>query len=456
MFSNIANPALVVSGQYGGPVLVYDKTTVTIYTCSGEQISSWKWNNGPAVAAGWSEAEDVIFVLEDGTVLTYSMFGIFHSSFSMGQEAKDGVLSAKIFSSHKGTGVAVLTSAYRFWMVTSLEEVSPRLWKMYDTGELPHPNAWCPLTVNNQSRLVVGRGTELVLLSVDTMDVLEVEVVKLGKVVSVTASHSQNKLCVVLETGLVWLGTMSRTLLTHELSNIPRMVAWCGEDAVVLIMGEEMECTLLHQSGDSTTDFQFNPLCIVQECDGVRIIVPGNHDLIHKVDRNVQEIFDYQLYRMVDSKDYGAKLLMASEALAQKSHKADEYIRMIGDMLNVAVSKCIAAAGAVYHHESEHQKKLMRAAKFGSAYLKTGIVTNEFKQQCETLRLLNNIRFYKVGIPLTYLQLEALSRQVLLDRLIARRLFPLALEISEFLNLPSTEGRSRVLGHWAMFKVDVM
>jgi hypothetical protein len=38
---------------------------------------------------GWSEEEEPVFVLEDGTVLIYSMFGIFKTSFSMGQEAKD-------------------------------------------------------------------------------------------------------------------------------------------------------------------------------------------------------------------------------------------------------------------------------------------------------------------------------------------------------------------------------
>jgi hypothetical protein len=38
---------------------------------------------------GWSEEEEPLFVLEDGTVLIYSMFGIFKTSFSMGQEAKD-------------------------------------------------------------------------------------------------------------------------------------------------------------------------------------------------------------------------------------------------------------------------------------------------------------------------------------------------------------------------------
>ena len=40
-----------------------------------------------------------------------------------------------------------------------------------------------------------------------------------------------------------------------------------------------------------------------------------------------------------------------------------------------------------------------------------------------------------------------------MDRLIARRLFPLALEISEFLKLSSV-GRSRVLAHWTIYKVE--
>ena len=38
---------------------------------------------------GLTDEEDPIFVLEDGTVLIYSLFGTFKSSFSMGQDAKD-------------------------------------------------------------------------------------------------------------------------------------------------------------------------------------------------------------------------------------------------------------------------------------------------------------------------------------------------------------------------------
>ena len=97
MFSSITNTSLVVSGQYGGPVISLDRGTVTIFTSSGEQISAWKWNYAPALAEGWSDIEEALFVFEDGTVLIYFMFGIFKTTFSMGQEAKDNkILSAKI------------------------------------------------------------------------------------------------------------------------------------------------------------------------------------------------------------------------------------------------------------------------------------------------------------------------------------------------------------------------
>ena len=164
VFSSISSTALVASGQYGGPIISLDKGVVTIFTSSGEQISAWKWSNSPALAAGWSDTEEALFVLEDGTVLIYSMFGIFKSTFSMGQEAKDiKILSAKIFSSHSGIGVAVLTTTHRFYLVSSTTE--PTVRKLYDCGELPSPWGWTPLAYDRQSKLVVGRGNEVLLLS---------------------------------------------------------------------------------------------------------------------------------------------------------------------------------------------------------------------------------------------------------------------------------------------------
>ena len=95
------------------------------------------------------------------------------------------------------------------------------------------------------------------------------------------------------------------------------------------------------------------------------------------------------------------------------------------------------------------------------------------------------MRHYRIGLPLTLPQLTRLTTPVLLDRfmsaqrlkiyhylktpqsiiyqiqlapldyfrLIHRRLFPLALEVAQFLQLPPAEGKSRVLAHWAIYKV---
>lgn len=446
VFSNVPVGSLVVSGQYGGPVLSLDRQTVTVLTSSGEQLSVWKWNNPPAVAAGWSDTEEPLFVLEDGTVLIYSMFGVFKSSFTMGQEAKNvKILSARIFSSVGGTGVAILTTIHRFYVVNSV--VEPRVRQLYDCGELTCPTTgWIPVTTDRQTKLLVGRGKELVILSYNEMTVLELELGD-AKVKMVSLSPSQNKMSVVMESGLLWLGTMSSCLVSLQLDQTPSQMAWCGEEAVFLTL-DSGTAMLVHTSGESESMFQPVPLSLVQECDGVRVICQGFHDLIHRVEDPVRDIY------RIASMSPGAILLMASQAFTAKSHKADEYIRMISGKVDRAVSQCVAAAGALF--QSPHQKELMKAAKFGNAFLsgKGSGTSTLFYQQCTTLKLLNSVRHYKLGIPLTLPQLNALSRPVLIDRLIQRRLFPLALQVCEFLQLPPAEGRSRVLAHWAIYKVE--
>lgn len=46
-----------------------------------------------------------------------------------------------------------------------------------------------------------------------------------------------------------------------------------------------------------------------------------------------------------------------------------------------------------------------------------------------------------------------LTSQVLLDRLVARRHYYLSIQIARHLQLPEIEGESRILAHWACYKV---
>uniref|UniRef100_A0A8C6D6F7 Vacuolar protein sorting-associated protein 16 homolog n=1 Tax=Moschus moschiferus TaxID=68415 RepID=A0A8C6D6F7_MOSMO len=62
-------------------------------------------------------------------------------------------------------------------------------------------------------------------------------------------------------------------------------------------------------------------------------------------------------------------------------------------------------------------------------------------------------RLMVVGDAPESIQYKQLTIQVLLDRLVLRRLYPLAIQICEYLRLPEVQGVSRILAHWACYKV---
>lgn len=68
---------------------------------------------------------------------------------------------------------------------------------------------------------------------------------------------------------------------------------------------------------------------------------------------------------------------------------------------------------------------------------------------CETLRVLNAVRFYEIGLPLSYEQYLRLTPEKLIRRLINRHEYLLALRISSYLRLPT----NYIYIHWAAEKI---
>ena len=54
---------------------------------------------------------------------------------------------------------------------------------------------------------------------------------------------------------------------------------------------------------------------------------------------------------------------------------------------------------------------------------------------------------------LTVPRLQHLSMPILIDRLVLRKLFYHAVKICQYLKIPDAEGASRILAHWACYKV---
>jgi hypothetical protein len=116
--------------------------------------------------------------------------------------------------------------------------------------------------------------------------------------------------------------------------------------------------------------------------------------------------------------------------------------------LTEAVDTCVNAAG--HEFDTQWQKRLLKAASFGKSVLDI-YNSDDFVDMCETLRVLNAVRFYKIGIPISFEQYNRLTPERLIQRLLNRHEYQLALKVASYLKLPS----DRIYIHWASAKVRI-
>lgn len=452
------NAVTLTCASYGGPVAVMrdrsklikiqgsGKPVISIYTSSGKLISSFAWNSGQLVQLGWSSTDDLLCVLEDGAVLMYDMFGTYQHTFGMGQEAQDKkVIEAKIFASPAGTGVAVLTSTYRIFLVNSVKE--PKIRRLPEIpGAHIVPNTWAVVCEERHTRVLLARDCDFFsLIEGETMAVQQV--VDFGDdstcIVAMAVSPRYAQLALLNDHGRLWIGstdlrTRFRLYDTRNIK-IPKQMIWCGLDCVVMNWESLVEVIGCY---DDTLKYTYDtPVHLVQETDCARAITPVSHDLLQKVPQVVQDIF------RINSTSPGSYLLEASKQFEKKSHRANEYIHLVKPRLSFAVHECIEAAG--HEFDPNTQKMLIKAAQFGKSFI-CDYDPEKYVLMCRVLRALNAVRDPKIGLPITYEQLVDITLQSFIDILVRRRQYFLAIQIAKYLQMPDC---SSILNHWAIYKV---
>uniref|UniRef100_A0A672PJT6 Vacuolar protein sorting-associated protein 16 homolog n=1 Tax=Sinocyclocheilus grahami TaxID=75366 RepID=A0A672PJT6_SINGR len=444
---------LVAAAPYGGPIgefcfITLLRKIVSEYSFVDDlSLCLLQWKSGVVKQLGWTVSDDLLCVQEDGTVLVYDLLGGFKRHFSMGNEVSQSqVLETKIFHSPYGTGVAILTGALRFTLATNIDDIKLR--RLPEVPDLQGaPSCWAVLTQDRQSKVLVANGSHLFVL--DNTACTPVTPPGLSpqasSIVHMCVSFSYKYLALLTDSGHVWMGTSNLKdkfvlLLFSCRCRRPKsqqpsaVVMW---DGLLLVVGECKETIQYHLDDDSI---------LVPELDGVRIISGTHHELLQEVPGACEEIFK------IASMAPGALLLEAHKEYEKESQKADEYLREIKEqsLLSEAVRQCVEAAG--HEHEPETQKTLLRAASFGKCFL-SNFPPEQFVSMCRDLRVLNAVRDYTVGIPLSLTQFKQMTIQVLIDRLVYRKLYPLAIEVCCYLKTPEYQGVSRVLKHWACYKV---
>ncbi|KAK3721544.1 Vacuolar protein sorting-associated protein 16 [Vermiconidia calcicola] len=443
---------IVTGAPYSGAVALYRdeskiysfrgsktaKSSIDLYSCAGKLIRRITWDKGRIVAVGWSAEERLLVVTNDGTVRSYADLQSDFSPFSLGHDAEEyGVTSCKFWS----TGFVALLGNNKLVAVTRYDEPRPQALASAPVGEVI---SWTVIPPEHTS----SRSVE-VLLAVDgtvhVVDAAECEDrgLQAGPFRHISVSPNGKFISLYTDDGEVWvISSDFQDRLSEYESKVktpPKDLQWCGNNAIVLAWEDEIH--LVGPNGAASKFDDYNSFVhLLPDIDGIRVLTNTVCEFLQKVPDSTEEIY------RVGSTSPGSVLLDAVEQLDKKSPKADDNIQMIRSNLDEAVDVCVRAAGQEY--SVHRQKQLLKAASFGKSVLDL-YNSDDFVDMTEVLRVLNAVRFYEIGLPLSYEQYIRLTPERLVQRLVNRQQYLLALKMSEFLHLPV----DRIYVNWARQKV---
>ncbi|KAI9347012.1 Vps16, N-terminal region-domain-containing protein [Obelidium mucronatum] len=445
---------LVAAAPLGGPValirndsrslalnaVVGAKQNLFIYTCAGKLINQIQWDKGRIVAMSWSSTEHLVCVLESGSVRILDIWGD-AVTFSLGQDAKDsGVLDCRFWES----GLVALTGNLKLILVEDFKIPRPTI--MADPGLTTKPSAWVVIPPQHAGTkqpevLLAVKSTLLIVNAQNFQD----QRLQSGPFVSLALSPNGKFISFVNTSGkvIVISADFQKQLAEFNAGTTqpPIQMAWCGADSVTIHWEDAL--VVVGPFGDCIRYAFEGIIHLVSEIDGVRIITNDKCQFLQKVPNVTEEIFK------IGSTAPGAILFDAYDHFQRKSPRADENIRSIKSELSLAVDACLEAAANEFN--SSRQKLLLKVGRpsFGKCFI-DGYNAEKFTNLCETVRILNAVRRFEIGIPLSFPQyVYFICPTLLIGRLAQRHHHSLALQICTYLKI----NPSRVLVHWACTKI---
>lgn len=451
--------ALSPAALFEKKIQINSKADVWIFSGAGKLLSVLKGVARDAVFMCFTLEEDVLVVDRDGNVTIYDLSSCPRETFSIDPEVRDsGIVECQQFftltpNTGSTAGLAVLTSSNRFFLVPNVKSPG-RVQKLTTVpgNTASQPSSWCVISDSSESRVVVAYEKCIFILTGRECTPVEVDFSsnQFARIHQMTSSLCGRNVAFLTDTGILSFGSVDQAGFNkrsefNTQSKTKASQLMCAGTAAVVGLWKDV----LLAVGDKKTFFNFivdRPAFLVQEVDGLRIITNTTHELLQQVPDVVTDIFQ------IGSDAAGALLLEAIKEFDRKSHKADEYLKVLRDRsdLENAVLQCIEAAG--HEYPVIDQKVLLHTARLGKT-LTPSANRDEFVDMCQTLRVLNALRAPEIGMLLTYNQLNWIGVQTVIDRLIGREAYGAASAIAEYLQMPSEKGSLRIMRAWASQKV---
>ncbi|CAH8481740.1 unnamed protein product [Dicrocoelium dendriticum] len=493
------------------------KPVLQIFTASGRLVSQQLWKDSPPVALCWSNSEELLVVQKSGFVSISDLSGNYVRRFSMGSEAEEReILDARFFLLHTHTGVAVLTTGNQIFVASSIE--TPRIRRVaHFSGPVQPISLWeivtTPLDISGRAGsnpddfqppwVLFSRKRSIFRADFNTMENVDLPAlsqfahseIKLMKVSSnmkfvsiyfdngillvtnlrMSEIHSQVDLTQRVSVMLLSPETDVRSQSAEKLSH-PRTMLWCTSSAVVLQWDHVL--ALIGAHGDIYESFFADDIYLTFELDSVRILTPTAHKLLQRVPPALEAL------GRIGASCPATWLVSANASLKAGSGRANDYLLPIQSSRQMleGISHCLEAASHAVL-DTECQQSLLEAAHMGLIFL-SALFTDSNDQPvegeleklgdhaarvCRWLRLLNNLAVPWIGLALTWFQFQKLGPKKLLERLLARKHYPMAVEFVRTMpksvppQAPQTSGKAipsvdeltinltRVLAHWACY-----
>ncbi|KAM0932749.1 putative transcription factor WD40-like family [Dioscorea sansibarensis] len=443
----------VACAPFGGPIAVIRddskivqllaesaRRKLLIFSSSGQPLASSLWDRpgGRLVGMAWADDLFLLCVVQDGSVYRFDIRAELVGQFSMGSECfEQGIIDCVFW----GNGIVCITENYQIFCVPDL--MNPRPCKLADPGLEEYPLCVAVIepqyTMSGNVEVLLGVGDYVLVVDEDGVQQLGSGI---GPLQKMAVSQNGKYLAMFTHDGrlLVIPTDFSRIIFefTCESALPPDQLAWCGIDSVLLYWDELL--LMVGPNGDPVRYSYDEPILLIPECDGVRILSNSSMEFLHRVPDSTVSIFQ------IGSTSPAALLYDALDHFDRRSAKADENLRLIRSSLPEAVKACIDAAG--HEFDVSRQRTLLRAASYGRAFC-SQFPRERFQEMCKILRVLNAVRNYEIGIPLSIQQYKVLTAPVLIDRLINANHHLVALRISEYINL----NPEVVVMHWSCAKI---
>lgn len=343
-----------------------------------------------------------------------------------------------------GNGLVCITETNQLFCISDFKNPNPV--KLADPEIEDPPLCMAVIepqyTMSGNVEVLLGIGDACVLaVEEDGVQQLGLEVLR-GPIQKMAVSRDGQWLASFTHDGrlLVMTSNLNEILIEQECESAlpPEQLAWCGMDTVLLYWDDIL--LMMGPRGDPVRYFYDEPIILIPECDGVRILSNSSMEFLQRVPDSTESIFK------IGSTSPAALLYDALDHFDRQSAKADENLRLIRPSLPEAVEACIDAAG----HEFDvlRQRTLLRAASYGQAFC-SNFQRDHIQEMCKTLRVLNAVRHPDVGMPLSIQQYKLLTPSVLIGRLINSYKHFLALRVSEYLGM----NQEMVIMHWACSKI---